>query len=171
MSVSMYTVSAPIFIQFLTALSGVLDKAQAHIDAKKLDESFFMGMRIYPDMHNFTRQVRASCDHAVNACARIAGVELPAFENNETTIAQLKARIEKAIAFVRTIKPGQIDGMEEKEIVVKFASGERRFTGQSMLINFSLPNFYFHTTTAYDILRHCGVEIGKRDFMGTPVQV
>ncbi len=170
MSVSMYTVSAPIFIQFLTALSGVLDKAQAHIDAKKLDESFFMGMRIYPDMHNFTRQVRASCDHAVNACARIAGVELPAFENNETTIAQLKARIEKAIAFVRTIKPEQIDGMEEKEIVVKFASGERRFTGQSMLINFSLPNFYFHTTTAYDILRHCGVEIGKRDFMGTPVQ-
>ena len=170
MSVSMYTVSAPIFIQFLTALSGVLDKAQAHIDAKKLDESFFMGMRIYPDMHNFTRQVRASCDHAVNACARIAGVELPAFENNETTIAQLKARIEKAVAFVRTIRPEQIDGMEDKEIVVKFASGERRFTGQSMLINFSLPNFYFHTTTAYDILRHCGVEIGKRDFMGTPVQ-
>ncbi|MBX9761092.1 MAG: DUF1993 domain-containing protein [Beijerinckiaceae bacterium] len=170
MSVSMYTVSAPIFIQFLTALSGVLDKAQAHIDAKKLDESFFMGMRLYPDMHNFTRQVRASCDHAVNACARIAGVELPAFENDETTIAQLKARIDKAVAFVRTIKPAQIDGMEDKEIVVKFASGERRFTGQSMLINFSLPNFYFHTTTAYAVLRHCGVDVGKRDFMGTPVQ-
>lgn len=170
MSVSMYTVSAPIFIQFLTGLSGVLDKAQAHIDAKKLDESFFMGMRLYPDMHNFTRQVRASCDHAVNACARIAGVELPTFENNETTIAQLKARIDKAIAFVRTMKPAQLDGMEDKEIVVKFASGERRFTGQTMLINFSLPNFYFHTTTAYDILRHCGVDVGKRDFMGTPVQ-
>lgn len=170
MSVSMYTVSAPIFIQFLTGLSGVLDKAQAHIDARKLDESFFMGMRLYPDMHNFTRQVRASCDHAVNACARIAGVELPTFENNETTIAQLKARIDKAIAFVRTMKPAQLDGMEDKEIVVKFASGERRFTGQTMLINFSLPNFYFHTTTAYAILRHCGVDIGKRDFMGTPVQ-
>lgn len=170
MSVSMYTVSAPIFIQFLTALSNVLDKAQAHIDAKKLDDSFFMGMRLYSDMHNFTRQVRASCDHAVNACARIAGVEIPAFENNETSIADLKARIEKAVAFVRSIKPEQLDGMEDKEIVVKFPSGERRFTGQVMLLNFSLPNFYFHTTTAYDILRHCGVEIGKRDFMGAPVQ-
>lgn len=170
MTVSMYKVSAPIFLQFLTALSGVLDKAQAHIEAKKLDESFIMGMRIYPDMHNFTRQVRASCDHAVNACARIAGVELPAFENNETTIADLKKRIEKALAFVGSIKPEQIDGTEDKEIVVKFGSGERRFTGQTMLLNFSLPNFYFHTTTAYAILRHCGVDVGKRDFMGTPVQ-
>jgi hypothetical protein len=170
MSVSMYKVSAPIFIQFLTALSGVLDKAQAHIDAKKLDESFFMGMRLYADMHNFAKQVRASCDHAVNACARIAGVDIPAFENNETSIADLKKRVEKAIAFVRTIRPEQLDGTEDKEIVVKFGSGERRFTGQTMLINFSLPNFYFHTTTAYDILRHCGVEIGKRDFMGAPVQ-
>jgi hypothetical protein len=170
MSVSMYKVSVPIFIQFLNALSGVLDKAQAHIDAKKLDVSFFMGMRIYPDMHNFTRQVRASTDHAVNACARIAGVELPVFENNETTIADLKQRVEKAVAFLRTIRPEQLDGAEDKEIVIKFASGERRFTGQTMLLNFSLPNFYFHTTTAYDILRHCGVEIGKRDFMGTPVQ-
>lgn len=171
MAVSMYSVSAPIFVQFLTALSGVLDKAQAHVEARKLDESFIMGMRLYPDMHNFTRQVRASCDHAVNACARIAGVEVPAFENNETTIADLKKRVEKAIAFVRTIGREQLDGQEEKEIVVKFPSGERRFTGQTMLINFSLPNFYFHTTTAYDILRHCGVEIGKRDFMGTPVQM
>ncbi len=170
MSVSMYKVSAPIFLQFLNGLSGVLDKAQAHIEAKKYDESFIMGMRLYPDMHNFTRQVRASCDHAVNACARIAGVDLPAFENNETTIADLKKRIEKAVAFVSSIKPEQIDGTEDKEIVVKFGSGERRFTGQTMLINFSLPNFYFHTTTAYAILRHCGVDVGKRDFMGTPVQ-
>ena len=170
MSVSMYKVSAPIFLQFLTALSGVLDKAQAHIDAKKLDESFIMGMRIYPDMHNFTRQVRASCDHAVNACARIAGLDVPAFENNETTIADLKKRIEKAIAFVGAIKPEHMDGTEDKQIVVKFGSGERSFTGQTMLLNFSLPNFYFHTTTAYAILRHCGVDVGKRDFMGTPVQ-
>ena len=170
MTVSMYKVSAPIFLQFLGGLSGVLDKAQAHIEAKKLDESFIMGMRIYPDMHNFTRQVRASCDHAVNACARIAGVELPAFENNEATIADLKKRIEKAVAFVSSIKAQQIDGTEDKQIVVKFGSGERSFTGQTMLINFSLPNFYFHTTTAYAILRHCGVDVGKRDFMGTPVQ-
>ncbi len=170
MSVSMYKVSAPIFLQFLNGLSGVLDKAQAHIEAKKLDESFIMGMRLYPDMHNFTRQVRASCDHAVNACARIAGVDIPAFENNEATIADLKKRIEKAVAFVSSIKAQQIDGTEDKQIVVKFGSGERSFTGQTMLINFSLPNFYFHTTTAYAILRHCGVDVGKRDFMGTPVQ-
>jgi len=171
MSVSMYTVSVPVFLQFLQALSGVLDKAQAHIDAKKLDESFIMTNRLYPDMHNFTRQVRASCDHAVNACGRIAGVDLPTFDNNETTIAHLKARIEKALAFLHTIKPEQIDGQEGKEITVKFPSGERHFTGQSMLINFSLPNFYFHTTTAYALLRHVGVEIGKRDFMGTPVKL
>lgn len=171
MSVSMYTVSVPVFIQFLQALSGILDKAQTHIDARKLDETFIMTNRLYPDMHNFTRQVRASCDHAVNACARIAGVELPAFENNETTIADLKKRIEKAVAFLRTITPAQLDGQEDKQITVKFPSGERQFTGQTMLINFSLPNFYFHTTTAYDLLRHVGVEIGKRDFMGTPVKM
>lgn len=170
MSVSMYTVSVPIFIQFLTALSGVLDKAQAHIEAKKFDESFIMTNRIYPDMHNFTRQVRASCDHAVNACGRIAGVDLPTFENNETTIADLKTRIEKSLEFLRAIRPEQLDGQEEKQITVKFTSGERSFTGQSMLINFSLPNFYFHTTTAYALLRHVGVEIGKRDFMGSPVK-
>jgi hypothetical protein len=166
----MYKASAPIFLQFLTALSGVLDKAQAHIEAKKLDPNFFLAMRIYPDMFPLARQVRAVCDHAVNACGRLAGAELPTFANDEASIADLKARIEKAIAFIRTLKPEQIDGTEDKEIVVQFPSGERRFTGQTLLLNFSLPNFYFHDTTAYNILRHCGVEIGKRDFMGTPVQ-
>ena len=170
MTVSMYKCSVPIFLQYLTALSGVLDKAQAHVDARKLDESYFLSLRIYPDMFPFVRQVRAVCDHAVNACARLAGAELPTFENDETSIADLKARIEKAIAFVRGFKPEQIDGTEDKEIVVKFSSGERTFTGQTLLLNFSLPNFYFHDTTAYNLLRHCGVEIGKRDFMGTPVQ-
>ena len=120
MSVSMYTVSVPVFLQFLQALSGVLDKAQAHIDAKKLDESFIMTNRLYPDMHNFTRQVRASCDHAVNACGRIAGVDLPTFENNETTIAHLKARIEKALAFLHTIKPEQLDGQETVACLINF---------------------------------------------------
>jgi len=171
MTVSMYKCSAPIFLQYLGGLSNVLDKAKAHVEAKKLDEAFFMNMRIYPDMFPFVRQVRASCDHAVNACGRIAGVELPVFENNETTIADLKKRIEKALEFLRTIKPEQLDGQEGKEITVKFPSGERHFTGQTMLINFSLPNFYFHTTTAYDLLRHVGVEIGKRDFMGAPVKL
>ncbi|MDB5569251.1 MAG: hypothetical protein JWN93_434 [Hyphomicrobiales bacterium] len=170
MTISMYKASAPIFIQYLTGLSNVLDKAQAHIEAKKLDATFFMNMRIYPDMFPFVRQVRAVCDHAVSACGRLAGVELPAFENNEASIADLKQRIDRTIAFVRSIKPEEIDGTEDKEITIKFPSGERQFTGQTLLLNFSLPNFYFHDTTAYNILRHCGVEIGKRDFMSTPVQ-
>ena len=170
MTISMYKASAPIFIQFLTALSGVLDKAQAHIDAKKLDESYILANRIYPDMFPFVRQVRAVCDHACTACGRLAGVEQPTFEGGETSIAALKQRIETVIAFIKSIKPEQIDGTEDKEIVIKFPSGERTFTGQSLLLNFCLPNFYFHDATAYNLLRQCGVEIGKRDFMGTPVQ-
>ncbi|MDB5533233.1 MAG: hypothetical protein JWO28_1548 [Hyphomicrobiales bacterium] len=170
MAISMYKSSVPIFIQFLGGLSGVLDKAQAHIDAKKLDASYFMTLRLYPDMHPFVRQVRASTDHAVSASSRISGVEAIKFENTETSIAELKERIAKTIAFLQTIKPEQLDGQEDKDITITFPSGERKFTGQTFLLNFSLPNFYFHTTAAYGILRQAGVEVGKRDFMGTPVQ-
>ena len=170
MTVSMYKCSAPIFLQYLGGLSNVLDKAKAHVEAKKLDEAFFMNMRIYPDMFPFVRQVRSTCDHAVNACARIAGREVPTFANDEKTFDDLKKRVERAMDFVRTFKPEELDGQEAREIVVKFPSGERHFTGQTLLLNLSLPNFYFHDTTAYAILRHCGVEIGKRDFMGVPVQ-
>jgi hypothetical protein len=99
----------------------------------------------------------------------LAGVELPTFANTESSILELKERIARAIEFIKSINPAQIDGSEDKEITIKFSSGERKFTGQSLLLNFCLPNFYFHATTAYDILRHCGVEVGKRDFMGTPV--
>ena len=168
MAVSMYTISAPIFVQILEALSNVISKAQAHCEEKKLDESYFINNRFYPDMFPFVRQVRSTCDHAVNACARIAGVEAPTFANDEKTFDDLKARIAKAVEFVKTIKSEQIDGQEDKEIVFTLPSGERRFTGQTMLLNFTFPNFYFHATTAYDLLRHCGVVIGKRDFMGTP---
>ena len=169
MAISMYTVSAPIFVQFLTGLSGVLDKAAAHAEAKKLDQAFLLTMRLYPDMFPLVRQVRSATDHAIRACGSLAGVELLTFPNTETSFAELKDRIAKAIDFVKSIKRSQIDGTEDKEIVLKIGGNERKFTGQGLLLNFALPNFWFHTTTAYDILRHCGVEVGKRDFMSTPV--
>ena len=170
MSISMYKASAPIFVQFLTGLSGVLDKAAAHCDAKKVDPAFFLNDRLCADMFPLVRQVRAATDHAVNACGKLADAEPPKFDNSETSIAELKERIAKAVDFIKGLKPAQIDGTEDKQIVFVFPNGNKReFVGQSMLLNFSLPNFYFHTTTAYDILRHNGVELGKRDFMGQPV--
>jgi hypothetical protein len=170
MTISMYKASAPIFVQFLTSLSAVLDKAAAHAEAKKLDASVLLNARLFPDMFPLVRQVRAVTDHAVSACSKLAGVEPPQFTNSEATIPELKDRISKTIDFIRGLTPGQIDGNEDKQIVFTFPSGAtREFTGQSLLLNFCLPNFYFHAATAYDILRHNGVEVGKRDFMGTPV--
>jgi uncharacterized protein len=169
MAISMYKASAPIFVQFLTGLSVVLDKTAAHAEAKKIDSAVFLNMRLYPDMFHLSRQVGEANRHAVNACARLAGVELPVFPTTEPNIPELKERIVKAIDFVKSFKPAQIDGTEDKEIVVKFSSGERKFNGQTFLLNFCLPNLYFHATTAYDILPHSGIELGKRDFMGTPI--
>jgi hypothetical protein len=166
----MYKISVPIFVQFLTSLSTVLDKAAAYCEAKKIEPSALLNARLFPDMFPLARQVRAATDHAVNATARLAGVDPPASGNTEASFAELKQRVDKAIAFIRDFKAAQIDGSEEKAIKITFPSGATRdFTGQSLLLNNSLPNFYFHCTTAYDILRHCGVELGKRDFMGTPV--
>ena len=169
MSVSMYTVSIPVFMQHLNGLSGVLDKAAAWAAARKVSEADLLNMRLSPDMFNLARQIRAATDHAANAAARLAGKELLKFSNEETTLAQFKERIGKTIEFLKGFKPAEIDGTEGKEIKVTFPNGNTRdFTGQSLLLGNSLPNFYFHATTAYDILRQCGVEIGKRDFMGTP---
>jgi hypothetical protein len=170
MTVSMYNASAPIFVQFLTSLSGVLDKAAAHAEAKKIDPAVLLNARLYPDMFPLVRQVREASSHAANACGRLAGGELLTFTNTEASIPDLKERIAKTIDFIKGLKPAQIDGTEDKDITIKFPSGnERKFTGQIYLLNFSLPNFYFHYTTAYDILRNCGVELAKRDFIGTPV--
>jgi hypothetical protein len=172
MTVSMYKISAPIFVQFLTALSAVLDKAAAHCEAKKIEPSALLNMRLAPDMYPLVRQVRAATDHAINATARLAGIDLLSFPNTEASFAELKDRIAKTIDFVKAAKAAQIDGTEDKPIKITFPSGATRdFTGQSLLLTNSLPNFYFHCTTAYDILRHAGLEIGKRDFMGTPVQL
>ncbi|MFL6797357.1 MAG: DUF1993 family protein [Xanthobacteraceae bacterium] len=172
MTISMYQVSAPIFIQFLASLSAVLDKAAAFAEAKKIDASVLLNTRLAPDMFPLVRQVRAATDHAVNGCGRLAGADMPSFSNTEATIPELKERIAKTVEFLKSLKPAQIDGSESKDIKITFPSGQvREFTGQSLLLNNSLPNFYFHCTTAYDILRHCGVELGKRDYMGTPVQL
>jgi uncharacterized protein len=167
MPVSMYTVSVPVFIQHLNGLNTVLDKAAAWAAARKISENDLLNMRLSPDMFNLARQVRAATDHAANAAGRLAGKELLKFTNDENTIAQLKERIAKTIEYLKSIKQNEIDGTEKKEISITFPSGQtRQFTGQGLLLGNSLPNFYFHATTAYDIIRQCGVEIGKRDFMG-----
>jgi uncharacterized protein len=169
MSVSMYTVSVPVFIQHLNGLNTVLDKAASWAAARKVNEADLLNMRLSPDMFNLARQVRAATDHRVNAAARLSGKEPLKFANDETTIPQLKDRIAKTVDYLKSIQQTEIDGTEAKDISITFPSGQtRQFTGQSLLLGNSLPNFYFHTTTAYDILRLCGVEIGKRDFMGTP---
>jgi hypothetical protein len=165
----MYTVSIPVFIQHLNGLNTVLDKAATWAAARKVNETDLLNMRLSPDMFNLARQVRAATDHAANAAARLSGEEPLKFANDETTIPQLKDRIAKTIDYLKSIKQTEIDGTETKDISITFPSGQKRqFTGQSLLLGNSLPNFYFHTTTAYDIVRQCGVEIGKRDFMGTP---
>jgi hypothetical protein len=169
MAISMYTVSVPVFIQHLNGLNNVLDKAAAWASARKINEADLLNMRLAPDMFTLARQIRAATDHAANAAGRLSGKEAPKFANDETTIAQLKDRIAKTIDFLKTMKPAQIDGTEGKDISITFPSGAtRQFTGQSLLLGNSLPNFFFHCTTAYDILRQCGVELGKRDFMGPP---
>ena len=171
MTISMYKVSVPIFVQLLTALSAVLGKAAAHAEAKQIDPAFLLGMRLYPDMYPLVRQVQQATAHPIRACSALAGSEALSLPNTETSFAELESRLANTITYVKGFRPEQIDGTEDKEIVLKFGTNERRFTGQGLLLNHVLPNFYFHTTTAYDILRHCGVELGKRDFMGTPVNL
>jgi len=168
MTISMYQVSVPVFAQGLGALGGVLAKAEAFAEARKLDQAAILGLRIYPDMFPLNVQVGQVTTHATRGVAQLAGLTQPDFGAPETTFAGLKERVAKALAFVKSATPAQIDGTEDKEIVLKFGTREMKFTGQNFLIGFTLPNFYFHYTTAYDLLRGIGVEIGKRDFMQPP---
>jgi uncharacterized protein len=168
MTLSMYQASAPRFANTLKNLSAILDKAQAHVEAKKLDAAAFTSYRLFPDMFPMVRQVQAACDAAKGAVARLAGVEAPKHEDTEQSFADLKARIAKTITFIQSVQPAQVDGSEDKEIVLKMRSGEVKFKGQQYLLGHALPNFYFHVTTTYNILRHNGVELGKRDYIGTP---
>jgi len=168
MSISMYQASAPRFANTLKNLSAILDKAKAHAEAKKIDELVLTASRLYPDMFALARQVQIACDSAKGAVARLAGVEIPKHEDTEKTFDELKERIAKTLAFIATVKAAQIDGSEEKEIVLKLRGKDVPFRGLQYLMGFAWPNFYFHTVTAYDILRHNGIEIGKQDFIGTP---
>ena len=168
MSISMYQASAPRFANTLTNLSAILDKAKAHAEARKIDEQVLTSSRLYPDMFALARQVQIACDSAKGAVARLAGVEIPKHEDSEKTFDELKERIAKTLAFIATVKPAQIDGTEDKEVVLKLQGKEVPFKGMQYLLGFAWPNFYFHVTTVYNILRHNGVEIGKRDFIGTP---
>ena len=158
----------PRFVNVLGNLSAILDKAQAHIDAKKIADASLTGFRLFPDMLPLTSQVQIACDTAKGLVARLAGVDIPAFEDNEKTIAELKTRIAKTIAFIQTVTPAQIDGTEDKAIVTKRGDKETHYKGMQFLLGHAVPNVYFHVTTAYNILRHNGVEIGKRDFLGNP---
>jgi len=168
MPISMYQASAPRFVNTLKNLSAILDKAQAHAEAKKVQPSVLLNCRLYPDMFPMKRQVQVACDTAKGAVARLAGVEVPKHEDTEETFEDLKARIAKTIEFVETIKAAQIDGCEEKNIHLKLGSREIDWKGMQYLLGYALPNFYFHVVTAYDILRHNGVEVAKRDYIGTP---
>ena len=171
MQISMYKISIPVFIQFLTAQSDCIDKALAHIKAKQIDPNFLFNMRLYSDMYPYCRQVQQASTHAVRAASALSGVGMLDLPNAETSFDELKAGLAKTIDYLKGFKPGQIDGTEDKDITLKLGTNERKFTGQALLLNFILPNFYFHCTTAYDILRHCGIELAKRDFMSTPVNL
>jgi hypothetical protein len=166
MALSMYQASAPRFARMLRNLSAILGKAQAHAEAKKLDQAALLTFRLFPDMFTMTRQVQIACDQAKGAVARLAGVEAPKHEDTEQTIAELQARIAKTLDYVESLKPAQIDGSEEREVVLKQRAGELKFKGLDYLFNHAYPNFYFHVTTTYAMLRHNGVELAKKDFVG-----
>lgn len=166
MSLTMYHVSIPVFVRMLGNLSAILDKAAAHAEAKKIDPAIFVNARLAPDMYPLSRQVQIATDMVKGCAARLAGIEVPRYEDNETTFAELQARIAKTKAFLQSVSAEQIDGSEDRKITLKFGSRELNLLGQAYLLDFVLPNFHFHLTTAYAILRHNGVEIGKKDYTG-----
>ena len=166
MSMTMYQLSVPTFIHMLTSLTALLQKAATYAAAKKIDPSILASSRLFPDMLPLTKQVQIATDSAKGCAARLAGQQSPAYQDNETTLDELIARVQKTIDYLNTFNPLQIDGSENRNIDLKVGPYEMKFTGQHYLERFALPNFYFHVTTAYNILRHNGVEIGKQDYLG-----
>jgi hypothetical protein len=167
MPISMYSAAVPMMKTLLTALSANLDKAAAFAEAKKVDPAVLLGSRLAPDMFALTRQVQIACDMARGGALRLAGREVPSLPDTEASIADLKARIATTLSVIEGIPASEIDGSEEREVVLKMRAGEMSFTGQRYLIGFVIPNLTFHCATAYNILRHNGVEVGKRDFLGS----
>ena len=164
----MYQASAPRLINSMRNLSAILDKTQIYIDTKKIDPAALLQFRLFPDMLNLTRQIQIASDTAKGVVARLAGVDIPAYEDNETSVAELQARIAKTIAFIEGFTPAQLDGTEDKAIVTKRGDKETHYTGMQFLLGHAIPNVYFHVSIAFAILRHNGVEIGKRDYLGKP---
>jgi hypothetical protein len=162
----MFHASIPVFTRQLTSLSAILHKAEAHAAARKIDPSVFVNARLAPDMFPLSRQVQSATDSAKGCGARLAGAEVPRYEDTESTFPELQVRIGKTVAFLQGLGPDLIAGSEDRAIVLKLRGKEVSFSGQNYLLNFALPNFFFHAVTAYDILRHNGVEVGKQDFLG-----
>ena len=168
MNSSIYTTSVPVFKQMLGGLKDVLRIAEAHAIAKKIDPNALLQARLYPDMFNLLRQVQVASDFAKSVSARLAGVDVPKMDDNEQTFADLQIRIDTVLAFIDGLDAEKFSGASTREIVTQAGTPkEKRFTGQSYLLNYGLPHFFFHTTTAYSILRHNGVEVGKKDYIGT----
>ncbi len=168
MSLSVYQASVPLFTQLLGGLSAVLRKAEAHAADKKIDPSVLLQARLFPDMFALTRQVQIAADFAKGAAARLAGVDVPAYEDTEASFADLQARIAKTLAFIQGLPAADIEAGADRSIVLRPGTPkEQSFVGSSYLLNYTLPHFFFHTTTAYDILRHNGVEVGKKDYVGS----
>ena len=168
MAVSMYDIAIPTFQKQLAALEAILDKAADHAAAKKIDITVLLGSRLYPDMFNLTRQVQLATDFAKAAPARLAGIEVPSFPDTETTLPELKARIAKIHGLLAAYKPEQLEGSDIRELTLKVGGAELTLSGRDYLLHVAFPNFYFHCATAYGILRHNGLEIGKRDFVRRP---
>jgi len=171
MSISMFHASVPVFQRHLEALDKILDKAAAYAEARRIEPQTLLAARLYPDMFTMTRQVQIATDHAKGAPARLAGLPVPSFPDTETSFPELEARIGRTLDFIGSLTAEQIDGSEEKEVRLRVGPPDRArelvFRGEDYLLHFALPNFFFHATTAYAILRHNGLDIGKRDFMGT----
>ena len=166
MNISMYQASVPVFSRALNNLAAILEKAAAQAEAKKIDPAVLIGYRLYPDMLPLARQIHIATDGAKGGVARLAGVEPPKYEDNEASFPDLIARLRKTVAYLESIKPEQIDGSEDKTVTWKTQTTTRSMQGMQYLLSHVTPNVYFHVTTAYDILRHCGIEIGKQDFLG-----
>jgi hypothetical protein len=166
MPLSMYSQTVPVFVRMLGNLSAILDKAATHCADHKIEPSVLLGSRLFPDMFPLTRQVQLACDFAKGPAARLGGLEVPKYEDTETTIDELKARIAKTLAFVQSVGQDKFAGADTRTITVPMRGEPKSFDGLTYLNNAALPNFYFHLTTAYDILRHNGVPLGKADFIG-----
>jgi hypothetical protein len=166
LKISMHQASVPVFVRALNNLATILEKAAVHAEAKKIDPAALINFRLYPDMLPLSKQVQIASDSAKGGVARLAGGEAPKYDDNEASFPELVARLRKTIAYLESVKPEQIDGSEDKTVTWKTQTATRTMQGMPYLLNHVTPNVYFHVTTAYAILRHCGIEVGKQDFLG-----